>query len=167
MPVAWQSSLDEFGRVLRRHGVAADAVTDIETAWQAFCEFLEVEVDGIDPSLDADGFIIQWGRYTWTDRRPSLSFTRQLAITDDSEADPDRDPAYWQIDLQMCFADKPELAGIDNLEVQDTGFAFDPIGPQRNTALAEARNEMERYAQLRAAWHATPTGSSLTFERVC
>ncbi|HYN95138.1 MAG TPA: hypothetical protein VES42_14920 [Pilimelia sp.] len=169
MPIPWRSTPDAFAQVLHRHGVDTDAVTDVEAAWRAFCEFLHIEIDGLDPTpdADADGFIVQWGRYTWTDNRPTLSFTRQLAIAEDSDPnDSDWQPAYWQIDLQMCFEDEPELAGLDNLEIQDTGLTFDPIGPQRTTALAEVRNEMGRYPQLRAAWHAAPTGSTLSFVHV-
>jgi hypothetical protein len=48
MPIPWRSSAEVFAQILRRHGVDPNAVANIETAWRAFGEFLQVEVDGID-----------------------------------------------------------------------------------------------------------------------
>jgi len=47
-----------------------------ESAWRVFCAFLAVEVDGLEtaPDSDADGFIVQWGRYSWNGGLPSLQF---------------------------------------------------------------------------------------------
>src|SRR5688500_18043879 len=108
MPIPWRTSADALAQILRRHGVEPAAVISVESAWLAFTEFLQVEVDGIDPhpDADADGFIVQWGRYSWNDKRLSLSFTRQIAIADGRDQEnPDWHPEYWQIDLQMCFDD--------------------------------------------------------------
>ena len=165
MPIAWRSSADTFAAILRSHGAEPDAVRDVETAWRAFGEFLQVEVDGVDPDpdADADGFILQWGRYSWHDERLSLSLTRHLAVTAD---DPEY-PEFWQVELTMCFADEPDLIGLETLEIQDTDFAFEPIGPQRTAALDGARAETQRYPQLRAVWRATPVSSSLSFDNAC
>jgi hypothetical protein len=85
MPTPWRDSAGTFAEILRRHGVDPEAVTDVEAAWCAFGEFLQVAVDGIDTDADADGFLVQWGRYSWNDDRLSLSFTRQLAVVDGPE----------------------------------------------------------------------------------
>ncbi|HTJ33825.1 MAG TPA: hypothetical protein VL738_11395 [Dactylosporangium sp.] len=176
MPVQWQLSADIFAQTLRRHGVDPGAVLDVEAAWRAFGEFLQVDFDGLDPDPDADGFIVQWGRYNWNGERLALSFTRQLAVLDDEDDpdpddpdpdDTDRPQALWQIHLELRFADEPDLVGLDGLETQDTGFAFDPIGPERAAALAAARTEMERHPQLRAIWRATPVSSTLSFDYAC
>jgi len=165
MGIPWRSSAEALAQIMRRHGTDPGAVGDVEAAWGAFGEFLHVEVDGIDPepNSDADGFIVQWGRYSLNDQRPSLSFTRQLAVVDGG----DRQPEYWQLDLHMIFDDGPELAGIDDLDIQDTGFSFEPIGPRRAAELAAMRTGMARYPQLSAVWRATPVGSALSFECVC
>lgn len=160
MAISWRDSADAFAELLRRHGVDPGAVTDVEAAWRAFGEFVQVTIDGLDTDPDADGFLVQWGRYSWNDDRLSLSFTRQLAVDD-----PDQQPEYWQVDLAMCFDDEPDLLGLDALEAQDTGHSFDPVGPQRAAALVEMRADLERHPQLRSAWRATPVTSDLSLER--
>jgi hypothetical protein len=110
MARSWRSSAEEFVEILQRYGVDPAGVTDVAAAWQAFDEFLQVEIDGVDTSdgCDADGFIVQWGRYSWTAERLCLSLTRQLAVADGADrADPGGNAQYWQIDLQMCFDDAP------------------------------------------------------------
>ncbi|WP_330186420.1 hypothetical protein KZZ52_26750 [Dactylosporangium sp. AC04546] len=152
-----------FAQILRRHGVDPSAAADVETAWQAFAEFAQVEVDGIDqPDTDADGFMIQWGRYSWNNRRPSLSFTRQLAVID--TGDRGRQAEIWHVDLQMCFDDGPDLIGIDSPRPSDIDISFDPIGPSRAAKLAEMRLNMLRHPQLHAMWRAEPVSSDLSFE---
>jgi hypothetical protein len=168
MPVPWRSSAEVFAQYLRSHGLDAADVVDADAAWQAFSEFLQVEIDGVDldPDSDADGFIVQWGRYSWNGYRPSLAFTRQLAIVGVDDRDgPCADPEYWQVSLEMRFDDEPDLAGIDALPEQDTGFNFAPIGPHRRAALAEMRTDMAGHAQLQAAWRTKPTDSELTLDR--
>jgi hypothetical protein len=68
--------------LLRAHGQDPEQVTSVEAAWQAFRSFLAAPIDGLEPGpdSDADGFIVQWGRYGWNDKRPSLTFTRQMAV---------------------------------------------------------------------------------------
>lgn len=170
MLIPWQSSVEMFTQILRAHDVDPAGVADVEAAWRAFGEFLQVQIDGIDPDPDseADSFIVQWGRYSWNDHQPSLAFTRQLVVVDSADRDdPEWHPRYWQVDLEMRFEDGPDLLGIDTMHAQDTGFRVDPIGPARTTTLAGLRADLDRYPPLHAAWHATPVSSELTLERVC
>lgn len=170
MRIPWRTSVDMFTQILQRHGVEQDAVTDVEAAWGAFAEFLQLDVEGIDPTpdSDADGFIIQWGRRSWSNNRLILSFTRQLAVADVGDrADPYWQPELWQLDLEMAFNDEPDLVGLDSLDVQDTGFRFAPTGPLRTAALADTWTEAQRHAPVRAAWNTTPASSGLSFECVC
>ncbi|WP_091063053.1 hypothetical protein [Micromonospora humi] len=170
MHISWQSSVDVFAQILRRHGNYQDCVTDVEAAWVAFAEFLQLDIDGLDPTpdSDADGFIIQWGRRSWSDNRLVLAFTRQLAIADvGAHVDPYRQPELWQLDLAMAFDDEDDLVGLDRLDVQDTGFKFAPTGPLRAAALSATWAETQRHGPIRAAWIATPASSGLSFECVC
>ncbi|MGC5388763.1 hypothetical protein ACPXCJ_30120 [Micromonospora chalcea] len=170
MHIPWRTSVDEFAQILRRHGVEQDSVTDVEAAWGAFAEFLQLDIDGLDltPDSDADGFIIQWGRRSWSDSRLILTFTRQLAIADVGDHDdPYRRPELWQLDLEMAFDDEDDLVGLDRLDVQDTGFKFAPTGPLRAAALSDTWAETQRHGPVRAAWIATPASSGLSFECVC
>ncbi|MFG1656890.1 hypothetical protein ACGFIY_10220 [Micromonospora chersina] len=159
-----------FTQILRRHGVEQDCVTDVAAAWDAFAEFLQLDIAGLDPTLgsDADGFIVQWGRRSWSDNRLILTFTRQLAITDVGDHDDSYpQPELWQLDLEMTFADAADLIGHAQLAVQDTGFTFAPTGPLRATALVDTWTETQQHAPVRAAWVATPASSRLSFECVC
>lgn len=163
VPAPWQSTADVFGQVLRRHGLDPSAVTDVAEAWAAFAEFLQIEVDGILSPVDqdGDGFIVQWGRSSWNGYRPSLSFTRQLAIPD--AEDPAWQPSYWQLDLAMTFEDQPGLAGLDELNESDTGFSFTPVGPERAAELTEMhKHYLGLYPQLQAMWNAKPITTELT-----
>lgn len=124
VPVTWQSSADAFTEILRRHGVDPDAVANIEAAWRAFMEFAQLTLDGLDPTpdSDADGVIVQWGRWSWAGDRPGLSFTRQLVVADpDRSDDAVEQPELWHVDLEMTFDDASELNGLDSLDTQDTG----------------------------------------------
>ncbi|MEU7570496.1 hypothetical protein [Micromonospora sp. NPDC049240] len=170
MHIPWRTSLDVIAETLRRHGIEPASVTNVEPAWVAFAEFLQLDIDGIDPApdSDADGFIIQWGRRSWNDDRLILTFTRQLAIADVGDHDdPYWQPELWQLDLEMAFEDEADLIGLDSLDVHNTGFEFGPTGPVRAAALADARAKAQRHAPVRAAWIAAPTSSGLSFESVC
>jgi hypothetical protein len=170
MPIPWGTSADVFTQILRRHGVEPDSVTEVDAAWLAFAEFLQLGVEGIDPTpdSDADGFIVQWGRRSWSDSRLTLSFTRQLAVADIGDRDdPYWQPELWQLDLEMAFNDEPDLLGLDRLDIRNTGFRFEPIGAPRAAELAETRADMQRYAPLQAVWSAIPASSQLSFECVC
>jgi len=130
-----------------------------------FQEFLQTEIDGLtpDPDADVDGFIIQWGRYSWHARRMCVSFTRQLAVPSDCDCgDLHEQPDYWQVDLALVFDDAAGLAVFENGYESDTGFYFEPAGARRDAAIAEA----EQYQQLQAAFRAMPLDSALSFERV-
>ncbi|MEU3930613.1 hypothetical protein AB0E85_00910 [Streptomyces sp. NPDC029044] len=88
MPIPWRSSADAFAQILRQRGVEPDAVRDVGAAWEAFGEFLQVEIAGIEgPENDGDGFIVEWGRWDWNDDQPALSFGRQVAVTEPDERD--------------------------------------------------------------------------------
>lgn len=168
MPTVWRDSADAFANALRRHGLDPDAVTDVEGAWRAFVEFLQLDVAGIEPAdHNGDGFILQCGRSSWNDDRLSLSMTRQLAVIGPGGRDDyDYQPELWQVDLQMIFDEAPELVGLEPASF-DTGFRFEPIGSLRTTALTEIRAEAHRHALVRAMWATRPARSWLTFEHAC
>jgi hypothetical protein len=168
MPTVWRDSADAFANTLRRHGVEPDAVTNVEAAWCAFVEFLQLDIEDIEPAdEDGDGFIVQWGRWSWNDHRPSLSMTRQLAVVDASSKDAyDYQPELWQIVLTMLFDDRPELQRLEPPETSDTDFRFEPIGPMRSAALAEIHEQAQRHALVRALWAMRPASSQLTLESV-
>lgn len=167
MPIPWRSSADAFAQILRQHGVEPDAIRDVEAAWEAFGEFLQVEIAGIEgPENDGDGFIVEWGRWDWNDDQPALSFGRQLAVTEpDGRDDPHWQPEYWKVELQLIFGEDPAWADLDSVGHQDTGFDFDGIGAPRTAALGRIRHFMESYPQLAAMWRAEPTRSDLTLDR--
>lgn len=124
MPIRWQSSAEVFASILRRHGVEPDAVRDVEATWAAFQEFAQIEVDGIEASdSDGDSIIAQWGRWDWNVDLPALSFGRLLQVAGDSDRnDPHWQPTYWQVALELHFADDPAWSDVDQLGFQDTGF---------------------------------------------
>lgn len=155
----WRRSADEFTRILRKHGQEPPAVTDVAAAWRAFREFLDVEIEGLVPGPDVDGFIVQWGRYSWHGGRQCVSFTRQLAVPSCSG---DPRPDYWQVDLTLVFDDAAGLAVLEGDHQSDTGFYFRPVGPHRDDAVAEAG----RHLQLDAPT-VRPAHSKLSFDRVC
>ncbi|MFC8434633.1 hypothetical protein [Streptomyces sp. NPDC057253] len=140
---------------------------DVEVAWGAFCEFLQVGIDGIEgPEDDGDGFIVQWGRWDWNDGRPALSFGRQLAVSAGHGPEGlEWQPEYWQVELQLVFAEDPAWADLDSLGRQDTGFRFDGIGVPRAAALGGIRSSLRSYPQLAALWQAEPLRCDLTLER--
>ena len=150
---------------MREHGQDPNQVINVEAAWQAFQAFLACPIEGLeaDRDCDADGFIVQWGRYDRPRNRPSLSFTRQMAV--DVRATWTESgwyqPEYWQVDLQLVFDDAPALVGIGELEVQDSGFDFSRPGPDRDRAFREVEWEIQQYPTLQALWASTPVGSSL------
>ena len=168
MLIPWQSSAETFARILRRRGVEPDSVRDVEVAWGAFCEFLQVGVDGIEgPEDDGDGFIVQWGRWDWNGGRPAMSFGRQLAVSVGHGPDEAAwEPEYWQVELRLVFAEGPGWADLDSLGRQDTGFRFGGMGMGRAVVLGEMRGPLQSYPQLGALWQAGPLRSDLALERV-
>ncbi|MCT9078901.1 hypothetical protein [Streptomyces fulvoviolaceus] len=167
MPIPWRSGAEVFAQALRERGIEPDAVRDVGAAWDAFGEFCQVEVDGIERTEDdGDGFIAEWGRWDWNDDQPSLSFGRLLAVTGTGgRDDPEWQPEYWKVELELIFPEDPAWADLDGLGHQDTGYDFDEIGAPRADALVEVRRFIESYPQLAAMWRAEPTRSELTFER--
>lgn len=162
MPIAWRAAAAAFEQTLRSHGAPPAAVTDVEAAYRAYADFLQTEITGIEPvDDDGDGFIVQWGRYSWHDDALVLSLTRQLTVAGG------RQPELWQVSLELAFRDEPALVAAEReLDAVDTGFRFEPIGPQRAAALAEARDRAHRQALVRMMWTTAPVSSELTFERV-
>lgn len=169
MGIAWRESPEDLVGLLRLHGLTPDRVDNVEIAWKAFREFLAQPVDGLEPGLDsdADSFIVQWGRYSWHDRLPSLSFTRQFAVdAQETWTETDRyQPEMWQVSLDLVFADAPALADLDKLDVQDTGFNFSPPGPARNHAIGRAEWTVQHHPTLQALWASTPVHSAVTLDR--
>ncbi|MCX4612067.1 MULTISPECIES: hypothetical protein [Streptomyces] len=167
MSISWRSSLDVFARILRQRAFEPDSVRDVDAAWDAFGEFLQIEVEGIErPENDGDGFIVEWGRWGWNDDQPALSFGRLLAVNEADDRDaPAWQPEYWKVELQLIFGEDPAWADVDSLGHQDTGFDYDEIGAPRIAALGEMRRFIESYPQLAAMWRAEPTRSGLTLEQ--
>lgn len=168
MGVGWRDSPEALARLLREHGQDPDRVNSVEADWQAFRSFLATPIDGLEagPGIDADGFIVQWGRYSWNDRRPSLTFTRQMAVNVRAtwtESDWYQ-PEYWQMNLELVFDDVPALADVDQLEVQDIGFDFSPPGPEQDHAFREVEWVIQQYPSLHALWASTPLRSSLNLD---
>ena len=88
MPVPWRSSADAFAEILQRRGVEPEAVVDVEAAWEAFEEFVQVSLTGIEgPENDGDCIIAQWGKWDWNEEQPTLSFGRQLAVSEGDRRD--------------------------------------------------------------------------------
>jgi hypothetical protein len=80
MPISWRSSRDAFEQVLRRHGLDPEAIDDLEAAWTAFGEFMQLEIDGVESTTDdGDGFIAEWGTCSWSEALPAITFGRLLA----------------------------------------------------------------------------------------
>jgi hypothetical protein len=167
--IAWRDSPQELAGLLRRHGMDPDRVDNVQAAWEAFCDFLAVPVDGLeqDPDSDVDGFIVQWGRYSWHHKLPSLNFTRQFAVDARTfwTGTAWYQPEYWQLGLDLVFPDVPALADLDQLNVHNTGFDFSPIGPERDHAITEAEWELRQYPTLQALWTSTPLRSAVTLDR--
>jgi hypothetical protein len=167
--IAWRDSPDALTELLRQHGLSPDRVENVETAWQAFRVFLAQSVDGLEtaPDNDADGFIIQWGRYSWNDGLPSLTFTRQFAV-DVSDTWTETEwyqPEYWHVSLNLVFPDEPALADLGQLNVQSTGFDFSPQGPEQDHAIREAEWEIQHYPTLQALWASAPLRSAIDLDR--
>jgi hypothetical protein len=166
VPIPWPRAGDFLRSVLRDRGLDPDLVESTEAAWHAFCAFLATDVDGLDSAYDteADGFIVQWGRYSWNDKLPTLDFTRQLAV--DISAGQDAfeigRAALWQVSLQIVFPDHPAL---DQLETRDTGFYFVRTGPQMDSAQREVRQTVDLSPTLRTLWASKPLKSSVDQEQ--
>jgi hypothetical protein len=169
MSIAWRYSADAFAEILQRFGLQPDAVTNVEAAWQAFQDFVQVEVDGLapDPDADRDGFIVQWGRCYANSELASLSFTRQLAIAGPRDLDGlEGHSGFWQLDPRISFDDSCDPIDFDGLDTANTDFYFDPIGSQRAEALMKIRGYVDHQPLLRGIWHMTPASSELTFSAV-
>ncbi|MEU6236965.1 hypothetical protein [Kitasatospora sp. NPDC047058] len=157
-----------FALILRRHGLDPDAVDDVARAWSAFQEFVQERIDGIVPAEDdGDGFIVQWGRWSWNDDRPALVFTRQFAVHDERDQDGGfSQPQRWNVELELFFGDAPAWADLGDMAWRDSmGFDFDPIGRERAEALSRIATFVETLPQVSAMWRAVPVGSALGLDR--
>ncbi|MEU4428752.1 hypothetical protein AB0F81_49770 [Actinoplanes sp. NPDC024001] len=167
MGFLWRDAAQMLAGRLRRYGVDPGHVHDVAVAWQAFTEFLALPVDGLEPvENDADGFMVQWGRYSWNDRLPGLSFTRQFAV-DVRDAWAGKDwyqPEIWQVSLDMVFPDTPELAQFGRPGPADTGLDFSAPGPERDRAVRAVEQRLTQDPTLRAAWASRPARSSVTLD---
>ncbi|MFF7503745.1 hypothetical protein ACFZBM_30480 [Streptomyces lavendulae] len=168
MATHWKNSPELFASILRRHGLDPDTVDDVARAWSAFQEFVQVQIDGIEPADDdGDGFIVQWGRWGWNDDRPALVFTRQFAVSDEGDRDDEFwQPQRWSVELELFFADAPAWADLDKMAwTNSMGFDFDPIGHERAATLAQIATFIETLPQVSAMWRAIPVDSALGLER--
>ncbi|WP_430782416.1 hypothetical protein [Actinoplanes sp. G11-F43] len=141
-----------FDRLMINHHVDPEKLGDVEPAWLSFTEFAQTGIDRLAPGPESDGFIVRWGRYSWSDRTAALDFTRRLTLlTDDG-------PQVWQVSLEMRFA------GFHTLPTGDSGLDFTPVGPRRASALAQVRATINDHPHLYELWCAVPRHSTLTFE---
>lgn len=168
MTISWRDSAEEFARTLRAHGVDPGAVADVNLAWTAFEEFLQIEIDGIDShDNDGDGFSIEWGRWVWAGRRPCLAFRRLLGVLDtEDRQDPQDQPEYWTVELELSFAEDPAWADLNIYEYVGAAFEHHPLGEERRAALAEERRYVQTFPQLAALWRAKPIHSRVVLEHV-
>ncbi|WP_327380766.1 hypothetical protein [Streptomyces sp. NBC_01207] len=170
MAAHWKNGPELFVLALRRQGLDPDAVDDVARAWSAFQEFVQVPVDGIEPAEDdGDGFIVQWGRWSWHEDRPALVFTRQFAVRNDGDQEGEDDefwqPQRWNVELALFFAGSPAWADLGHMTwANSMGFDFDPIGHERAAALARIATFIETLPQVSAMWRAIPVGSALGLE---
>jgi len=168
MVTHWKNSPEIFALILRSHELDPDAVDDVARAWSAFQEFVQVQIDGIEPAEDdGDGFIVQWGRWGRNDDRPALLFTRQFAVSDEDDRDDEFwQPERWSVELELFFADDPAWADLNKMAwTNSMGFDFDPIGPERAATLAQIATFIQTLPQVSAMWRATPVSSTLRLER--
>ncbi|WP_345283318.1 hypothetical protein [Kitasatospora albolonga] len=157
----WTDAVKAFTRILRTHGLDPDAVVDVGRAWEAFREFVQLPLGGVAPvEEDGDGFIVQWGRWSWDDGQPSLGFTRQVGVWEEGEVE------LWGVELTLYYGEDPAWAGLGSLAWNDSmGFDFDPIGPERSVALDGIAAFVATIPEVRALWQAVPVSSALKMER--
>jgi hypothetical protein len=83
MPTPWRSSAALFERILEQHGEKAEAVSDMDAAWAASQEFVQTPLEGVEPTEDdGDGFIVEWGCWSWNGGAPAISLGRHLGAVD-------------------------------------------------------------------------------------
>jgi len=153
--------------LLRARGQDPAAVTDTAEAWAAFQEFLHAELEGIyrpSEDWDSDGFIVEWGRYSWNQHRQSLSFSRLIAVEGEHDDIEDSDehwqPEYWQVSLELIFDDSVEVR--DEFESATGHYFFNGVQDLR----AGLTDVSETCGPLNTALTLTPIASSVTFDRV-
>lgn len=124
---------DLFARMLRERGLDPEAIPSAAAAWEVFCEYVQVEVDGIAPrERDGDGFIVQWGMYDLSGSgrpAPVLTISRQFAVVDHADpADEDEwwQPQYWVVELELRFAEDSPWGDLDETAWHNTGSISSP-----------------------------------------
>ncbi|MFG2113757.1 hypothetical protein ACGFRB_14180 [Streptomyces sp. NPDC048718] len=164
MTFPWKTGAAAFERILDRH-TAAPGGGVMAAAWAAFEEFAQVPVEGLagleDDGDDKDGFIVEWGAWSWNGYRPALTLGRQLTVEGDGHPD---DLQLWMVEFQAVFAENPAWAGLLGSDGGgDTGFDFAPLGSPRAEALADTRRFIDGHPVLSVMWRSTPveTGVSL------
>lgn len=152
--------------MLKQHGLDPQKAHNPTSAWKVFVAFLDHDITGLETGPESDGFGVAWGRNSWNDHLPSLSFSRYLAV-DAAARETDYEPESWRVDLTMVFADAPALADVAALNTQDSGIYYErPGGPEMAEALREVLWEIEQYPALQALWASTPTRSTVALERL-
>ncbi|MDG4788896.1 hypothetical protein O7626_23710 [Micromonospora sp. WMMD1102] len=134
-----------------------------ESAWRVFWSFLAVEIDGLEsaPGGNADGFAVSWGRYSWSDELPTLSFNRHLMV---NGAGPDwYQPERWRLSLDMVFPDLPAFADVGELNTQSSGIYCERPDSAVDDVVREVLWEIEQYPALQALWTSTPLRSVIGF----
>ncbi|MFG1920261.1 hypothetical protein [Micromonospora sp. NPDC048898] len=159
----WPDLADILRGLLRQHGLDPNRVENPESAWRVFSAFLAIEIDGLEsePASNADGFDVSWGRYSWSDELPTLSFNRHLMV---DEARPDwYQPERWRLSLDMVFPDLPAFTDVGELDTQSSGIYYERPGSGMDDAVREALWEVERYPALQALWTSRPLWSVIGF----
>ncbi|GAB3163770.1 hypothetical protein [Microbispora hainanensis] len=156
--IDWRDAPDLLAEILRQHGQTPGAITDTRAVWAAFAEFAQTKLNGIaiQPNSDSDGFILQWGRWSWSGHRPSMSFIRQVAVPRDDDQFGSV-VAHWQIELVLFYEESAVLSLHPN---QDTGFYFPTCNDEWRAALMEAQD----FPPFQAVIESAPVGNSLTLE---
>jgi hypothetical protein len=153
--------------LLRRDGLDPDGVQSVSAAWQAFAEFLLLPVDGLESAENGgDGFMVQWGRFSWNDRLPSLAFTREFAVdVRDTWAEQEwYQPEIWQVTLDMVFLDTPRLADLGQSDSGHTIMNYSAPGPDRGRAIRAVEQQLAQYPAVQVAWASSPVRSRVTLD---
>ncbi|GAB4052428.1 hypothetical protein [Catellatospora paridis] len=167
MLVLWPDAAEVLRDMLRDQGSDPHCVESPEAAWRVFWAFLAIDIDGLEPKQAGleDGFEVSWGRPSWSDGLPSLSFCRHLSV-DASAAWPAPTgyaPERWKLSLDMVFRDQAAFADVGELNTQGSGVYHGRRGPAMADALREVLWEVEHLPTLQALWRSTPLWSTVSF----
>lgn len=166
MVTSWRDGREVFARLLRQHGADPDHVGSVAAAWDAFQDFAQVELAGVEPGEDGEALGIGWGVSSWNDELPALYFARHLAVIDLGNRDDEFwQPQYWSVDLELLFAEHPSWEGLNEMAWRGSEAYYAPIGSARAASLTEAAEYARSFPQVAALWQATPIRSNLSLER--